>query len=116
MTDLAKAQLKRRWGTLKEVYSSRDRLSKIVTDIIYDMEVRDRLVSGKGNAILVADDIYTACRYYKLFLDNGFTKCAIITSFSADTNEIKGESTGKHERQKINLNMTSTNKCLAVKI
>ena len=95
LTDLAKAQLKRRWGTLKEVYSSRDRLSKIVTDIIYDMEVRDRLVSGKGNAILVADDIYTACRYYKLFLDNGFTKCAIITSFSADTNEIKGESTGE---------------------
>lgn len=95
LTDLAKAQLKRRWGTLKEVYSSRDRLSKIVTDIIYDMEVRDRLVSGKGNAILVADDIYTACRYYKLFIDNGFNKCAIITSFSGDISEIKGEGTGE---------------------
>lgn len=95
LTDIAKAQLKRRWGTLKEVYSSRDRLSKIVTDIIYDMEVRDRLVSGKGNAILVADDIYTACRYYKLFLDNGFDKCAIITSFSGDITEIKGEATGE---------------------
>ncbi|MDY4611627.1 MAG: HsdR family type I site-specific deoxyribonuclease [Sphaerochaetaceae bacterium] len=95
LTDLAKAQLKRRWGTLKEVYSSRDRLAKIVTDIIYDMEVRDRLVSGKGNAILVADDIYTACRYYKLFLDNGFDKCAIITSFSGDISEIKGEATGE---------------------
>lgn len=95
LTDLAKAQLKRRWGTLKEVYSSRDRLSKIVTDIIYDMEVRDRLVSGKGNAILVADDIYTACRYYKLFVDNGFNKCAIITSFSGDISEIKGEGTGE---------------------
>lgn len=95
LTDLAKAQLKRRWGTLKEVYSSRDRLSKIVTDIIYDMEVRDRLVSGKGNAILVADDIYTACRYYKLFVDNGFNKCAIITSFSGDVSEIKGEGTGE---------------------
>lgn len=95
LTDLAKARLKKRWGTLKEVYSSRDRLGKIVSDIIYDMEIKDRLNNGRGNAILVASSIYQACQYYKLFQDNGFDKCAIITSYSADVSEIKGEATGE---------------------
>ena len=95
LTDLAKARLKKRWGTLKEVYSSRDRLSKIVVDIIEDMEIKDRLRSGRGNAILVAASIYQACQYYKLFVDNGLDKCAIITSYSGDISEIKGEATGE---------------------
>ncbi len=95
LTDFAKARLKKRWGTLKEVYSSRDRLGKIVSDIIYDMEIKDRLNNGRGNAILVASSIYQACQYYKLFQDNGFDKCAIITSYSADVSEIKGEATGE---------------------
>lgn len=64
---MAKARLKKRWGTLKEVYSSRDRLSKIVAYIIYDMEIKDRLNNGRGNAILVASSIYQASQYYKLF-------------------------------------------------
>lgn len=95
LTELSKAQLKRRWGTLKEVYSSEARLSKIVLDIIFDMEIKDRLNNDRGNAILVAASIYEACKYYKLFQDNGFTKCAIITSYSADISEIRGEATGE---------------------
>jgi len=95
LTDLAKARLKKRWGTLKEVYSSRGRLGKIVVDIIEDMELKDRLNNGRGNAILVASSIYQACQYYKLFTDNGFDKCAIVTSYSADISEIKGEATGE---------------------
>ncbi len=95
LTDLAKARLKKRWGTLKEVYSSRDRLAKIVADIIYDMEIKDRLNNGRGDTILVASSIYQACQYYKLFCDNGLNKCAIITSYSMDISEIKGEATGE---------------------
>lgn len=95
LTELSKAQLKKRWGTLKEVYSSEARLSKIVSDIIFDMEIKDRLNNNRGNAILVATSIYEACKYYKLFFDNGFTKCAIVTSYSADISEIKGEATGE---------------------
>lgn len=95
LTELSKAQLKKRWGTLKEVYSSEARLSKIVADIIFDMEIKDRLNNGRGNAILIAASIYEACKYYKLFTDNGFTKCAIVTSYSADISEIKGEATGE---------------------
>jgi len=95
LTELAKARLKKRWGTLKEVYSSEARLSKIVSDIIFDMEIKDRLNNGRGNAILVASSIYEACKYYKLLTDNGFTKCAIVTSYTADISEIKGEATGE---------------------
>ena len=94
LTELAKARLKKRWGTLKEVYSSEARLSKIVADIIFDMEMKDRLNNDRGNALLIASSIYEACKYYKLFTDNGFTRCAIITSYSADISEIKGEATG----------------------
>ena len=97
LTEISKAQLKKRWGTLKEVYSSEARLSKIVLDIIFDMDMKDRLNNGRGNAILVATSIYEACKYYKLFIDYGFTKCAIITSFSADVSEIKGEGAAKTE-------------------
>jgi type I restriction enzyme R subunit len=95
LTELAKAQLKKRWGTLKEVYSSEARLAKIVTDIIFDMEIKDRLKNNRGNAMLIASSIYEACKYYKLFTDNGFTKCAIVTSYSGNISEIKGEATGE---------------------
>src|SRR5712691_11951780 len=58
LTDLAKAQLKRRWGTMQKVLSSLSRLEKIAADILMDMETRDRLMSGRGNALLVSGSIY----------------------------------------------------------
>lgn len=61
LTDLAKAQLKQRWGTMQKVLSSRDRLEKIVADIMLDIKTRDRLKSGHGNAMLIAGSIYEAC-------------------------------------------------------
>ena len=48
VTDVARAQLKQRWGTMQKVLSARDRLEKIVADILMDMEIRDRLESGHG--------------------------------------------------------------------
>ena len=41
LTDVAKAQLKQRWGTMQRVLSARDRLDKIVADILLDMEMRE---------------------------------------------------------------------------
>lgn len=99
LTDHAKAQLKQRWGTMKKVFSSKSRLEKIVLDILLDMERKERLQNGRGNALLVADSIYNACRYYELFLNAGFDKCAIVTSFVPNTNEIKGE--GDNYTEKI---------------
>ena len=40
LTDLARAQLKQRWGTMRNVLSAQDRLEKIVADILLDMETR----------------------------------------------------------------------------
>ena len=57
LTTLAKAQVKQRWGTMRSVQSSLDRLKKIVADIVLDMEIRDRLKSGHGNALLVSGSI-----------------------------------------------------------
>ena len=48
LTDTARAQLRQRWSTMQNVLSSRERLDKIVADIVLDMEKRDRLKSGRG--------------------------------------------------------------------
>lgn len=95
LTDFAKAKLKKRWGTMQRVLSSKSRLEKIVNDIIFDMETKDRLQNGRGNAMLVAGSIYEACKYYELFQANGFKRCAIISSYEPNINKIKGETTGE---------------------
>ncbi|MBF0301849.1 MAG: restriction endonuclease subunit R, partial [Desulfamplus sp.] len=98
LTDSAKSELKKKWGTMKKVFSSIGRLQKIVYDILLDMETKERLQNGRGNALLVSDSIYNACRYYKLFQDSGLKKCAIITSFAPNHNDIKGEGEGHTEK------------------
>ena len=92
LTDVAKAQLKQRWGTLRRVLSARDRLEKIVADIMMDMARRDRLKSGRGNAMLVSDSIYSACRFFEMFQQTDLAgKCAIVTSYKPSPASIKGE-------------------------
>jgi len=98
LTDFAKTELKQKWGTMKKVFSSVGRLQKIVADILLDMETRERLQNGRGNAILVSGSIYNACRYYQLFQDAGFKKCAIVTSFAPTYADIKGEGEGHTEK------------------
>lgn len=95
LTDYAKIELKKKWGTMKRVLSSQSRLEKIVADILLDMETKDRLQSGAGNAMLVSGSIYQACKYYELFQNAGLKKCAIVTSYIPSTEDQKGESTGE---------------------
>lgn len=95
LSDIAKAQLKQRWGTLKKLYSSRERMEKIVADIIFDFETNPRLATGRGNAMLVAGSIYEACKYYEIFRSKGFDKVAVVTSYSPTIASIKGEETGE---------------------
>jgi type I restriction enzyme R subunit len=97
LTDYAKAELKKRWGNMQKVLSSQPRLNRIVADIMMDMETKDRLASGRGNAMLIAGSIYQACQYYEIFQDQGLKKCAIITSYNSDVSTIKGESTGEDD-------------------
>ncbi len=102
LTDLAKAQLRRRWGTMRAVMSARDRLRKIVADIVLDMETRDRLKSGHGNALLISDSIHSACRLYEMFDDTALAgKCAIVTSYQPSASSIKGEETGEGLTEKL---------------
>jgi len=81
LTDVAKVALKQRWGTMQSLLSSTSRLEKVVFDILDDFYKKDRLASGRGNAMLVASSISEACRYYEIFQQQGFTKCAVVTSY-----------------------------------
>jgi type I restriction enzyme R subunit len=102
LTPLAKAQLKLRWGTMKKVLSSQSRLEQIFADILMDMETRDRLQSGHGNAILVAGSIYEACKLYDLFEKSVLkNKCAISTSYQPSAAKIKGEESGEGDTENI---------------
>jgi type I restriction enzyme R subunit len=101
LTDFAKTELKQKWGTMKKVFSSVGRLQKIVADVLLDMETKERLQNGRGNALLVSGSIYNACRYYQLFQEAGFKKCAIVTSFAPSYSDIKGEETGEGYTEKL---------------
>ncbi|MEI2689030.1 MAG: HsdR family type I site-specific deoxyribonuclease [Anaerolineae bacterium] len=101
LNDVALAQLKQRWGTMQRVLSSKSRLEQIVADILLDMETRDRLQNGRGNALLVSDSIYNACKFYQLFTSHGFDRCAIVTSYRPAASDIKGEETGEGLTEKL---------------
>ena len=102
LSDLARAQLRQRWGTMRRVTSSRDRIQKIVDDILIDMETRDRLRSGRGNALLVSDSVYAACRFFQAFSETDLRgRCAIVTSYSPAAGDIKGEETGEGPTEKL---------------
>ena len=95
LTDVAKVELKRRWGTMQKVLGSKSRLEKIVFDIVKDFKVKPRLAEGEGNAMLVTGSVYHACKYYELFQNSGFKECAIITSYQPHHGDVKGEETGE---------------------
>jgi type I restriction enzyme R subunit len=102
LTDFARAQLKQRWGTMQKVLSAKDRLEKIVADILLDMETRDRLMSGHGNAMLVSSSISAACRFFDMFQQTDLAgKCAIITSYRPNPADIKGEESGEGLTERI---------------
>ena len=95
LTDVAKVELKKRWGTMQKVLGSRSRLEKIVFDIIKDFKVKPRLSTGEGNAMLVSGSVFQACKYYELFQNSQFKECAIITSYELHHGDLKGEETGE---------------------
>jgi len=101
LNDIALIQLKQKWGTMRKVLSSQSRLEKIVADILLDMETKDRLQSGRGNAMLISGSIYQACKFYELFTSHGFDRCAIVTSYQPSLSAIKGEETGEGLTEKL---------------
>jgi type I restriction enzyme R subunit len=80
---------------MQKVLSSRSRMERVVSDIIFDSGVKPRLSSERGNAILVASSIYEACKYFTLFQKTLFKgKCAVITSYNPQAGDITLEDTG----------------------
>jgi type I restriction enzyme, R subunit len=103
LSNLAKTQLKQKWGTMQKVLSSQSRLEQIVKDILFDMETKPRLMDGRGNAMLVCASIYQACKVYELFSRTDLAgKCAIITSYKPSPADIKGEDSGEGLTEKLN--------------
>jgi type I restriction enzyme R subunit len=95
LNDFQKSELKKKWGTMQKVLSSRSRMEKVVSDIIFDFNVKPRLSSERGNAILVTSSIYEACRYFEMFQNTELKgKCAVITSYNPITRDITTEDTG----------------------
>lgn len=100
LNDAAKAKLKSKWGSMQKVYSSRKRLEVIAEDVISDFDIKARLADGNGNAMLVADSIYSACKYYEIFQSLDFKKCAIITSFQPLDSNLRTEAEDAEEFKK----------------
>jgi len=95
LNDFQKSELKKKWGTMQKVLSSRSRIDRIVNDIIFDFSTKPRLSSERGNSLLIASSIYEACRYYELFQKTPLKdKCAIVTSYNPSTSDITTEDTG----------------------
>ncbi len=90
-----KAALREQWGTMQKVLSSRSRMERVVSDIVFDFGVKPRLSSDRGNAILVASSIYEACKYYELFQKTAFKgRCAVVTSYNPHAQDVTLEETG----------------------
>jgi type I restriction enzyme R subunit len=82
--------------------SSQSRLEQIVADILMDMETRDRLKSGRGNAMLVSGSVYQACKFYELFAKTDLkSRCAIVTSYRPSATDLKGEESGEGQTEKL---------------
>ena len=95
LNDWQKDELKKKWGTMQNVLSSRSRMDRVVSDIVFDFSVKPRLSSERGNAILVASSIYEACKYFTLFQKTPFKgKCAVVTSYNPQAQDVTLEETG----------------------
>jgi type I restriction enzyme R subunit len=98
LSSRGKARLKQYWGNIQSVYSSKSRLEKIAKDIVFDFNIVPRLSEDNGgNAILVADSIYSACKYYEIFQGMGFKKCAVVSSYTPQAGDLRTDTVSDDE-------------------
>ena len=84
LTPRAKEDLKARWANMQNIFSSKERITRIVADICKDMMLKPALKNGWGNAMLVCENVYQAYRYYEMFEYGGTPlkgRCAVVTSY-----------------------------------
>lgn len=102
LNDVARHQIKQKWGTMQKVLSSTSRLDQIVGDISLDFMDKPRLESGRGNALLVAGSVFEACRYYEIFQRTELAAhCAIVTSYAPHDGKISKEDSGEGMNEEL---------------
>jgi len=95
LNDWQKSALKEKWGTMQNVLSSKARMDRVVSDVVFDFNTKRRLSDGTGNALLVASSIYEACKYFTLFQQTEFRgKCGVVTSYNPQAGDVTLEVTG----------------------
>ena len=84
LTPAAKTRLQKRWAVMQSIYSAREPISRVVAQIKRDFAIIPCLREGWGNAMLVADDVYQAFRYWAEFERDGefAGKTAVVTSYN----------------------------------
>ena len=107
LTPKAKELLQKRWAVMQHLFSSRERVERIVAQIYKDFTLIPCLRDGWGNAMLVADSIYQAYRFWGVFENNGYFKghTAVVTSYAGEdiglgdgfSGEVKSEAEFKHD-------------------
>ncbi len=100
LSQKAKDELQKHWAVMSQLFSSRDRIEKIVADIIKDMTLIPCLRDGWGNAMLVCDSIYQAYRYWEA-LQHTFLRghCAVVSSFDGKDVNPDESSSGETESE-----------------
>lgn len=102
LNNFQKSILRKRWATMEELMSAKERKERIVANIIEDFSLKPRLDNDRGTAILVAASIYDACHYFRLFQNTHFgLHVGIITSYEPNPAAISKESASSDERYKF---------------
>lgn len=87
-------------GCNEESFSSRDRVRKIVADIVKDMQLISCLREGWGNAMLVCDSIYQAYRCWEVFQETQLKgHCAVVSSFNGKDASPEESSSGETQSE-----------------
>ena len=93
-----KEELKKRWARMQNLFSAKERVQRIVTDICMDMGIKPALREGWGNAMLVCESVYQAYRFWAMFSDVLSplkNKCAVVTSYGGDEPGLSEAFTGE---------------------
>lgn len=94
LNDIAKTDLKKKWASKQEVDSAKSRLGIIADDINLDMLTKPRLMTDRGNALLVASSIYEACIYFDILNSPSSElhgKVGLVTSYQPKADDLKGQ-------------------------
>lgn len=99
-------ELKDRWATLEKVYSANERIERIGYSILDDMSANALLREDWCNAMLVADSIYSAYKYYDFFQNRCSNtalkdRCAVVTSFCPCDDDLRKSISDTHEKDEL---------------